>query len=270
MTGEGGFSFKSWYAENGEELNETRRRRYELDPAYKARVLKLNRDSRARARKKRAEVRRREREAVATPTKPLPFKTVDVPMGEGQPPVKLFTIGALATALGCSVQLVRLWEKRGVIHPAELRSDRGDRLYTDHELEVIRERLIKNGILQLDAAGRVYQMEKPKHFVRRVRFEDGTEEDVALFRVGVLAKAINRTVLTVEQMEKRGALPSTPLRASRTRYRLYTAEMVAVVAQAYNDRDGTIRGKEQWAAFSAEVTEGWRSLGTLGASLVDP
>ena len=269
MTVEGGFSFREWYADNGEELNRSRRARYDNDPEYRAQVLRLNRASRQRARKRREEERRQALAAVEAPGRPRAYKTVEVSMGEGEPPVKLFTIGAVAKALGCSVQQVRLWEKRGVIHPAELRSDCGDRLYTGHEVDEMRQRLLDNGLMEAQADARLFQGGQPKHFVRLVRFADGTERRVALFRVGSLARALKRSVLTVEQMEQRGALPSTPFRASRTRYRLYTVGMIAAVAEAYLSRGGAIRGRERWAEFTAEVKAAWEALGVFGAELAD-
>ena len=105
--------------------------------------------------------------------------------------------------------------------------------------------------------------------VRRVRLSDGTTEELELFKIGVLAAAIGRTVLTVEQMESRGALPETPFRASSTRYRLYTGEMIEAAAVAMDARGGSIRGAERWREFYDEVHNKWAESGVLGAALVD-
>jgi len=268
--GDEGFSFKDWYADHGDRLNKDRRKRYKTDAAYRKRVLEMNRTSRERRRKKLAEQRRAERDASKLKPRSLPFKTVEatVTADDGEEvQAKLFTIGALARTVGCSVQAIRLWEKQGVLPPAELRNSKGDRLYTAQQVEMIHELMKQQGRLNEKKANKPRRREKPKPFIRPVKFPGGRVEDVPLFRIGVLAQSIGRTVLTVEQMEQRGALPPTPFRAASTRYRLYTGEMIEAVAQAMDARGGSIRGKERWQSFHDEILKEWKSLGVMGASL---
>jgi DNA-binding transcriptional MerR regulator len=268
--GDSGFSFKDWYAEHGGRLNKDRRKRYKNDPEYRKRVLEMNRVSRERRRKEQAEQRRTERQASKVRTRPLPFKTIKavVKNDDGEEvEAQLFTIGALARTVGCSVQAIRLWEKQEVLPPAAIRNEKGDRLYTAQQVEMIYELMKQQGRLNEKKASKPRRREAPKPFVREVEFEDGTVEEVALFRIGVLAQAIGRTVLTVEQMEQRGALPATPFRAASTRYRLYTAEMIEAVANAMDARGGAIRGKANWVSFHDEILEEWTSAGVIGASL---
>jgi DNA-binding transcriptional MerR regulator len=268
--GDEGFSFKNWYAEHGGRLNKDRRKRYRDDPDYRKRVLAMNRTSRERRRKEQAEQRRAEREASKLKPRPLPFKTVEatVTTEDGEEvQAKLFTIGALARTVGCSVQAIRLWEKQGVLPPTELRNSKGDRLYTAQQVEMIYELMKQQGRLNEAEGNEPRKREKPKPFMRDVRFPNGRVENLPLFRIGVLAQAIGRTVLTVEQMEQRGALPPTPFRAASTRYRLYTGEMIEAVAQAMDARGGSIRGKERWRSFHDDILKEWKSLGVMGASL---
>jgi hypothetical protein len=108
----------------------------------------------------------------------------------------------------------------------------------------------------------------PKVFPREVKKDDGSVEEMALVRVGVLAKAVGRTVITVDQMEKRGVLPATPLRASSRKYRLYTVEMITAVKKALDKRGENIRG-DDWEGFHDEVLAAWKDLGLSKATLVD-
>jgi len=268
--GDSGFSFRDWYAENGKRLNKKRRRRYQDDPEYRERVLEMNRVSRERRRKEQETKRRKERSASKVKTRPLPFKTVravvetaDGKEGEEQ----LFTIGALARTVGCSVQAIRLWEKQGVLPPTEIRNEKGDRLYTAQQVEMIYELMKQQGRLNEKQANKPRKRDEPRPFFRDVDFGGGQVEEIPLFRIGVLAQAIGRTVLTVEQMESRGALPETPFRAASTRYRLYTGEMIEAVAKAMDARGGTIRGKARWQAFHDEILDAWNRLGVMEASL---
>jgi DNA-binding transcriptional MerR regulator len=266
-----GFDFKKWYGKHGKKLNKSRRERYAEDPEYRARVLKANRDSRKRRRKEQQSAKAEERGATKLKTRPRPWKVVEaeIETSTGTARNKLFTIGALARVLGCSVQAIRLWEKQGVIREPEVRNGKGDRLYSPNEIRVIHEVMQAQGRV---SDSKVRQRSTPQGFERRVQFKEGKKKHVKLvrlFRIGVLAKALDRTVLTVEQMEQRGALPATPFRASSTGYRLYTFEMVEVAKKAMDARDGVIRGKKKWAAFYNEVYEGWTRLGVMNASLAD-
>ena len=264
-----GFDFKAWYEDNGDKLNKSRRDRYNTDPEYKKKVLAQNKASREKRRKAQAETKAAERKAQKFQARARPWKTVErlIKDEKGKEQlVKVFTIGALARALGCSVQAVRLWERQGVIPPTPIRSGKGDRLYTVEQMEMIQQLLKQQGKLD---ENKVREGFSPQVFHRKVLFADGKEKVLPLVRVGVLAKAIARTVITVDQMESRGVLPQTPFRASSRKYRLYTLEMIEVVKKAIDKRGETIRGEEQWQGFLEEVEAGWKKLGVMGASLAD-
>jgi DNA-binding transcriptional MerR regulator len=265
---EEGFDFKNWYGENGEKLNKDRRNRYKTDPEYRARVLAQNKVSREKRRKATAEQKAAEREARKFKAKAEPWKTVEMTVKDKNGKaveVTVFTIGALAATLGVSVQAVRLWERQGVIPKTPLRSGKGDRLYTVEQLEMMQELLKKQGKLDED---KLNETSPPREFLRKVKLANGKTKEWVFVRVGVLATAIDRGVITIDQMEQRGVLPVTPFRASSRKYRLYTRAMIAVVKKAMNKRGEVIRGKDQWAGFFDEVSNGWKKLGVEGAKLI--
>jgi DNA-binding transcriptional MerR regulator len=260
-----GFDFKEWYEENGEALNKSRRNRYQTDPEYRQRVLDANRESREKRRKKEREEKFKERQAQKLrDTDKQSYKVVTAGVGEATS--RLFSIGAVAKTLGCSVQAVRIWEKRGLLPETPLKNTKGDRLYTEEQVTFIHDLFVAKGKVD---PNRTLETPEIRSFPRSVLFKGKKNpQTVDLFRVGELARAISRTVVTVDQMEELGRLPKTPFRASKTKYRLYTVEMINVVKAAMDKRLGHIRGKAAWKSFHDEVLDGWKKLGVMGAKLV--
>lgn len=258
--------WQEWYAVNGEELNDARRERYKTDPAYRAQVLEANRKVREARRRAKAEQAKTESAAVKAPAIPRGFKVLET-SGKGRgkkkgPPQKLFSIGALAGVLGCSAQAIRLWEKKGLIKPPAHFSPKHDRLYTLDEIEIIRARFQAEGRMCEIAERNTEEVVK-----REVVLADGSQAAWEFFRVGVLARALDRTVVTVSQLEDRGRLPETPFRASQTRYRLYTASMIRAVKEVFDTFGGRLRGAPSWDRFRAAVLARWRDLGVLEVKL---
>jgi DNA-binding transcriptional MerR regulator len=257
------FSFSDWYKLHGARLNEKRKQRYHSDPEYRKKVLETNQQS-----------RRQRKQADDAPTKrprvkkeSERFKTVKVLINGIE--VDLYTVGALAEALGCSIQAIRLWERQGIIPPSTVRSgkgENGDRLYSKDEIEEIRKVLDAQGRLRRDG-------DKPsvetRPLIRFVRYPDGSIKKVKLLLIGALAKAVQRNVVTLEQLEAKGFLPKTPLRASSVGRRLYTARMIAAVKSAFDARGGEIRGEAAWKEFHDDVLARWTAQGVMGAVLVE-
>lgn len=262
MSAREGFDFQEWYAENGDQLNAKRRDRYKSDPEYRARVLAANRKAREERRETRLTEKAAEQAAVKAKVTPRPYK-VFTQVVKGVP-IKLFSIGGLAAVLGCSVQAIRLWEKRGILPEPAFFSKKGDRLYTAEQIETLRK--------VSEAQGRIddepKEKEQARGIVRRVKWKDKSVTEETLFRVGVLAHAIDRTVVTVDQMEDLGRLPATPFRAAQTKYRLYTMQMILAVKKIMDKFHGEIRGDEEWKKFHDAVKDEWTKLGIPGARLL--
>jgi DNA-binding transcriptional MerR regulator len=262
MTAKNSKYYQGWYADNGEDLNDRRRKRYKNDPEYRAKVQEWNR----RAREKRKEDRDREKKArrrAVKMTSTGAWKTVEIEVDGVKR--RMFTIGALAKALGKGVSTIRVWERMGVLPETPYRSGKGDRLYSVEMVEEIQQQLRRGG--KLDAS-KLKLRKKPTHVVREVRYSDGEVEKVQLFKIGSLARAVSRTVVALTQMEKRGVLPRTPLLASSLNYRLYTVEMIEAVQKAFEKRGGQVRGRSEWEDFHNEIEDEWTELRLMEARLV--
>lgn len=259
------FVFREWWAENKATINQNRRQQYAQDPEHRAHVTAVNAKSRQRRKK---ELLKQEEEAagyrkVAIEGYPE-WKQMEVVDASGNT-VWGFSIGALAAATRRSIQSLRAWEEAGIIAKAELRSPKGDRLYTAEQIESIE--------ADLRAKGRLRETNRQRRGIPRVekmvRFADGSERLVVLFLVAGLATALGRTIVTVQQMEARGVLPATPFRASDRHYRLYTVEQIAAVKAAYATVNRSVRDPVSKAAFTAAVTEAWSKLGIDGAKIIE-
>lgn len=254
--------FQEWYGENRDDLNERRRERYATDEEYRAKVQKWNRDARERRRREADKEDRRVRKAVKLGTSGS-WKTVEIEVDGVK--VRMFTIGALARAIGKGISTIRVWERNGTLPETPYRSKKGDRLYTLEMVEAIQKELRKAGKLN---RGTLSEKKRPTYVEKPVVF-NGTDEPVVmrLYKVGTLARAVDRTVVAITQMEKRGVLPKTPLVSSSLEYRLYSIDMIEVVQGAFSKRGGTIRGQSEWEDFCDEVVEGWEALGVMDARL---
>jgi DNA-binding transcriptional MerR regulator len=253
------WKFKKWYEENKGTFNAARKERYKNDPEYKAKVLRQNQEARRR-RKERAIQEGAQRRLATKVTLSPGWKEVDtlydmegnVVDGSG------VTIGAVAGALGRSPQTLRLWEERGVIPGTPYRSGRGDRVYTMEQIAEIRE-----------LAGTLpkrKQRAKDAFLFRSIVQADGTVRSVRLFRVGMLAEAIDRTRVALVQLERQGRLPRTPLRMANG-HRLYTYEMIIAVRDAFDNFDGRLRGEKDWMQLYASIRAAWEDQGIWGSQL---
>lgn len=260
----GSFSFKEWYDQNGERLNQKRKDRYENDLEYRAKVLATNQASR----QKRREEQAKNPKPRVKKTPEERFKPVELEVnGKVE---KVLTIGALAHTLGCSIQAIRLWEKQSVIPRTKLRSKgkTGDRLYTTSMVEQIRRVLTEQG--RIGNEPRVPR--EPRALKRYVCLSNGKTREVQLFLIGALAKAVDRNVATLEQMESKGHLPETPFRSTSVGRRLYTTEMIEAVQYEFNareERNEDLRGETAWKSFYDDVLRRWTHLKVIGAYLVE-
>jgi DNA-binding transcriptional MerR regulator len=261
--------FRGWYENNADELNSTRKLKYSSDPSYRAKVLEQNRIARLRRKEAKLASRRLLHPDPAKTRVVRSWKTKQATITASGKPLtaKMFTVGAVADLLGCSVQAIRLWERRKVIPETPFRGEnkktiKGDRFYTLDMVDTLREILLAKGYLD---SGRP----KPRPMLmvtRSVTLSTGEVVDLDLYRIGELAEAVRRTVVSLEQLESRGFLPETPFRLSEAGYRLYTRDMIASVKQAFESRGWEIRGQE-WAVFATEIEESWKAQGVIGAQM---
>lgn len=260
------FSFREWYELNGDRLNETRKNRYHTDPEYRKQVLKTNQESRKNRKRSTEELPSEKRVARARPEEKR-WKTVDAEIDGIRE--TLLSIGALAQSLGCSIQAIRLWERQGHIPATPIRTGKGkngDRLYTQSMVEDIRRILIAQG--RLSATSSREAKPKVRALKRYIRLATGKVKETQLFLIGALAEAVDRNVVTLEQLETKGYLPRTPFRASSVGRRLYTAGMIDAVRGAFEARGGDVRGDDAWKAFHDDVLTRWTAQGMIGAVLV--
>lgn len=253
----GEYDFSAWYQRNRERLNLGRRIRYRIERDYKDRVLETNRKSRQNARDLQLVDRRRQGVLKSTSVEVPPFKTF---IFDG---VEFMTIKFLADFLGRCVQTVRAWERSGVIPAASKTSPRGDRLYSQSEAEAIREKLTSLGLL-------TKRREPPQHRVAfLVRYKATDRRLVMELRsVAVLAKACGRTVVAITNLEKKNAIPETPLRQGKGHKRLYTDSMIDAVREAFLAAGGEIRAQAAQDEFTASIINAWTGLGVFDMEII--
>lgn len=254
--------FQEWYDDNRDDLNKRRREKYASDSVYRAKVQQWNRDARARRRKDVEKEGLRAKRAVKMQTSGA-WKTVEVEVDGVM--VRMFTIGALARAIGKGISTIRVWERNGTLPQTPYRSKKGDRLYTLEMVESIQVALRKAGKLEISV---LKEKKRPTYVEKDVRFKRRKKPiRMRLYKIGTLAKAVNRTVVALTQMEKREVLPKTPLVSSSLSYRLYTLDMIEAVQGAFDKRGGAIRGQSEWEDFYDEIVDGWTKLGVMDARL---
>lgn len=256
--------FKKWYEDHGEGWNKLRQERYKADPEYRKAVLAKNRESRRRRKEQLLQERKEERKDIRCRVNPRPYRTVELEI-DGKV-VTLFTIGAMARALGRSVHAIRLWERDGVIPETPHKSETGARLYTAEFVQMVEQLLTQQERIDTSLP-RLKSVQEG--ITRQVKWKDGLVSEELLYRVGKLAKAVGRTVVTLEQLEAKGYLPKTPLRGSSTRYRLYTSKMIEAVKKAFERYGINLRG-EDWDSFHRDVTAAWENQGVVGARVLSP
>jgi hypothetical protein len=253
------FSWDKWWEEHGEKWNGKRNKRYATDKDYRERVLETNKASRLRRRKKVLKEHYEERKAQKIRLVPR-WKTVSFTT-DGKV-IECVTIGALSCVLDRSILDIRLLEKKGVIPPPSVYSPKGDRLYSQAEVETIRKMLDEKGMLKDRKIPRI-----PWLYDAKVRLSDGKVAETTLFRVGAVARTVGRSVITLEQMEGKGRLPKTPFLLPPKR-RVYALEQVEAIAEAIWKRGLRIRG-EEWKSFYDEVQTAWEAAKLVGAELIE-
>ena len=89
----------------------------------------------------------------------------------------------------------------------------------------------------------------------------GVQVPKHLVHIGAFARAIQRSVPTIHQWERTGILPKTPffVVGKNKQERLYTIEMIAVVTDAMNRRNGAVSSSD--SSFASDILQGWKKAG---------
>jgi hypothetical protein len=237
-------TFSDWYEENRDSHNESRRNRYRDDPEYREKVLARNREARRKRRDEKLDLNRVRGARV--------FRVRATEEGEA-----LFSIGALAAAVGRTVQTVRKWEKSGEIASTPHMGSKRQRLYTEAQIRDIRESLLERGRI----SGKPGEHPAYRMTQLHVRFSNRETREVQLFSVGMLAEVLERSRASILLLEKKGRLPLTPLRLHGQRF--YSHEMLLGAREAYSQVGPVIRGEEAWQRFHALVEKAWAAYGAV-------
>lgn len=248
------WSFSKWYSRHRDKLNRDRRLKYEEDGDYRRKVLDRNRASRKRRKAHEQSERATERQASFVSTQNRGWKVVDACYYNSGDCLlcKGYTVGILAAVLGRSLQTIRAWTQAGVIPDTPLRSARGDRVYTAEMIEEV--------VSRVPTTSR--RKARSPVVLAKVRYPDGTTQLTKLYRIRMLAEAINRTRDAVIVLETEGRIPSTPLR-SKGGQRLYTAGMILSAKAAFEDVGWSPRGLEAWSTIFQRIADAW--LPVIGA-----
>lgn len=133
---------RHYYEQHKEELSERRKRKYRDDPEYREKVKCASKRYRALQREGRKKT------IVDKPRVRKPRKPVVVEVNGSS--VLAYTVSTLAIKIGRSVNTVNRWISIGVIPRTPLWSDRGDRLYTDAMILVVKMAVQSRGIVGRD------------------------------------------------------------------------------------------------------------------------
>ena len=250
------WSFQLWYDLNREDLNEQRRERYKTDPKYRDKSIKRNRNARKRERQETYEERQLQLYARILHTSQRwreVHDAIDSVTGDpvGEPCV---TVGLLSDVLGCSIQSIRLWEKKGLEQKTTLRSPKGDRVYTAALIREIRRGLHEKGIIDLEGK-RILMRRKKKWQLYAVKDSNGQEQHLRLYPVEWAAEIVMVAPSGIVDLEKTGRFPKTTLRTDRG-HRLYSFEMLVALHDGQAPRD------------IEDVRLRWQELGMAGAEII--
>jgi hypothetical protein len=125
-------------------LSRKRKDKYRQDPEYREKVLSCSKSYREKVREKREKLRA-EGKLVSKrhkgPRKPVVLEV------NGKS-VYAYTISTLAERIGRSIHTVNHWTTIGEIPPTPLWSKRGDRLYTDAMILIVKMAVQSRGIVR--------------------------------------------------------------------------------------------------------------------------
>lgn len=133
-----------YYEKRKEELSIKRKKKYKEDPEYRNKVLDGSRNYREKLKIKREKLRAAGKIVSKRHKGPRLPVTVEV---NGKS-VYAYTISTLAERIGRSINTVNHWAMIGEIPPTPLWSKRGDRLYTDAMILIVKMAVQSRGIVR--------------------------------------------------------------------------------------------------------------------------
>jgi len=131
-----------YYQKNKGKLAEERQGRYQEDPEYRQRAIEASRKHRAKKKKERDILRAEGKIPKRKPTESKPvYAEVD-----GKK-IIVHRIAVLAKRIGRSVDVLNKWINCGSVPQTPFRTRRGDRLYTDGMILVVKFSVQAKGIV---------------------------------------------------------------------------------------------------------------------------
>lgn len=140
---------KYYYEQNKEDLSKQRKDRYKNDPEYREKVKAASKRYRAEQREKREKEKPK---GAPVKRERRPRRPVVVKVNGSE--VLAYTVPVLASRVGRSINTINRWIYTGTIPKTPLWSERGDRLYTDAMIRVVKMAIQFRGIVGDDPAVR--------------------------------------------------------------------------------------------------------------------
>lgn len=134
--------FAQYYEVNRESLSQKRKEKYENDPEYRERAKQAAKRRRKRLKKEREELRAKGL-LPSSDRRTGPREPVEVLIGDSR--MLAYTITVAAQKVGRSPDTLNYWAKKGLLPQTPVRSPRGERLYTDGMILIIKSAVMKRG-----------------------------------------------------------------------------------------------------------------------------
>jgi hypothetical protein len=144
------------------------------------------------------------------------------------------------------------WKENAILR----RSAKRERYATDKAFRTKLQERVRENRERLRASGELH-----KKSDGRSAFVLIGGERVECFTIGQLSKRVNRSQQALNNWQRWGLFPHTPIRTEGN-HRLYTAEMIEVVRLAIESRPGPKKlVRKGDTEFYEQISKGWQKLG---------
>ncbi len=277
--------YDDWWAKNRKSVLSKRKERYESDSEYRKKARERSKEARERATKEKSEAR-----IVRVPRIRPPEEVCLA--GKN---VLAYGLEILARIVGKSRVTVYSWERKGWLPKTLIESSRGEKLYTAGMIRVVAQAVEKyskeglnRGKRRFDGAPMFKEIQagwaalasgsQPDDDVDlrdliadTVRMPsvitveeinvNGNKVDV--YTVEMLAREVGRSKYMIPVWESKCIIPRSPIKNSRN-WRLYTAEMIMVVAKVVKDALPSL--SDPYVIYN-KVRAGWIEVGVVALTL---